>query len=210
MKTIFYIIATNSPRSRRTEPVFRPVAFLKRLHHIELGSGHRQDDHLRDAVAGVNGEFGGSAVPAGDEYLALIIRIDESGEVAEDDAVFVAEAGAGQQHRRVIGVGDVDGDAGGNQFGGARLQGHRPINAGGQVKPGGAVGAIAGEAKFRVNAGVENSKIYFHRPVFTDRRPVIACLRRSNSGTMCSMICTPRRYLSVLASSTSPMPLAFL
>ena len=68
--------------------------------------------------------------------MPLVVGVDEAGQVAEDDAVFVAEAGARQDERGVARVLDVDGDAGRQQFGGAGAHGQRRVDAGAQVEAG--------------------------------------------------------------------------
>src|SRR4030065_180229 len=116
-------------------------AFLEFLHNLELGLRHRHEHHLRDAVAGVDGERRLSAVPAGDEYLSLVIGVDQADQVAEHDAVLVAEAGARQQHGREPGITDVDGDAGGYELRAAPLGPERRVAAGDHIEAGGAPGA---------------------------------------------------------------------
>ena len=69
---------------------------------------YRYKYHLSDALTGL--DFIGllTAVPAGNEYLALVIRIDQSGQIAQDQSVFVAKTGTRQQHGRQRIVADVD------------------------------------------------------------------------------------------------------
>lgn len=55
-------------------------------------------------------------------------------QVAEHDAVLVAEPRARQDHRRQAGVGQVYGQAGRNQHGLARMQLDRGFDAGTQVE----------------------------------------------------------------------------
>ncbi len=73
-------------------------ALFEILHNFELGLRHRHEHHLCNAVAGFDGESGLSAIPAGHEYLPLVIGINQSNQIAEHDAVLVAETGARQQH----------------------------------------------------------------------------------------------------------------
>ena len=59
---------------------------------VESGLDDGDDDQLCDAVPDVDGETFIAATPAGDEQLALVIRIDQSDQVAQHDAVFVTQA----------------------------------------------------------------------------------------------------------------------
>src|SRR4030067_685690 len=115
-------------------------AFLEFLHNLELGLRHRHEHHLRDAVAWFDGERRLSAVPAGDEYLSLVIGVDQADQVAEHDAVLVAEAGARQQHGRKPGITDVDGNTGGEELRVARLERERRVEAGDQNEARGGLG----------------------------------------------------------------------
>ena len=47
-------------------------------------------------------------VPHGDFEFALIVRVDQSDQVAQDDAVFVSQTGARQQNGGVVGIGKVN------------------------------------------------------------------------------------------------------
>jgi hypothetical protein len=55
------------------------------------------------------------AVPAGDHQLALVIRVDQADEIAEHDAVLVAETGARKDHCGETRVFEVDRDARGER-----------------------------------------------------------------------------------------------
>jgi hypothetical protein len=62
-----------------------------------------------------------TAIPCGNENLALVIRIDQANQVAQHDAMLVAEARARQDHGRKAGIRQVDCDAGWHQDGFARM-----------------------------------------------------------------------------------------
>ena len=83
-----------------------------------------------------------AAIPAAHHQRPLVVGIDQADQVAEDDAVLVAEARARQQHRRVAGIADVDRQAGRHQLGSARLQDQRRVDAGAQVEAGAAGGGV--------------------------------------------------------------------
>src|SRR5262249_45967494 len=76
----------------RAEAARAARAFAERVDHVELDLNHGDDHELRDALEGIHGEGLASAIPAGDQHLSLVVGIDEADEVAEHDAVLVAEA----------------------------------------------------------------------------------------------------------------------
>ena len=84
-------------------------------------------------------------VPAADHQRALVIGIDESDQIAEDDPVLVAESGARKDHGSKSRVADVDGDARRNQFRAARRDRQRGADAGAQVEAGRAGCRIRGQ-----------------------------------------------------------------
>ena len=97
-----------------------------------LHDGH--EDHLRDALARRDRVGRATAIPARHEDLTLIVRIDEAGEIAEHDAVLVAESRARKDHRGEPGVADVNGDARGNEHRAAGHELDRRIDAGAQIQ----------------------------------------------------------------------------
>lgn len=84
------------------------LTLIEFLDDLEVHLHDRDQHHLRDALAGLYNEALSAAVPARQVHLALIVGIDEANEIAENDAVFVTETGAGQQHRSQAGVLDMD------------------------------------------------------------------------------------------------------
>ena len=84
-------------RSRRTTS----TTFSSHLHH---GDHHE----LRDALERVHHERLAAAIPARDEDLALVVRVDEAHEVAQHDAVLVAQAGARDEDRGEPRIAEVD------------------------------------------------------------------------------------------------------
>ena len=92
---------------------------------------------MRSPGSIVNGAV--AAVPARHHHLPLVVGVDQPDEVAEHDAVLVAEPGARQQHGREPGVVEVDRDAGRHELGLPGLEHERRVEAGAQVQPGRAV-----------------------------------------------------------------------
>lgn len=58
---------------------------------LKLGLYDRHKHHLRNTLAYLDSKGYVAAVPAGDEYLALIIRIDKPHQIAEYYAVFMTQ-----------------------------------------------------------------------------------------------------------------------
>ena len=104
----------------------------------ELGLHHRHDHQLGDALERLDRERRCAAVPAAHHQRALVVGVDQADQVAEDDAVLVAEPRARQQHRREAGIADVDRQAGRHQLGGAGREHQRRVDAGAQVEAGAA------------------------------------------------------------------------
>ncbi|MOA62614.1 hypothetical protein D3C78_1880930 [compost metagenome] len=71
--------------------------------------------------------------------------------------MLVAEAGAGQDHRRQFGVGQVDGHAGRYQHRLAGHDGHLGVDGGAQVQPGRAAGGVGRQVVLQ--AGVEDLNV---------------------------------------------------
>ena len=88
------------------------VSFDEIIDDFEVGLDHWHNDQLCDAVADIDSEAICAAVPAGDEQLALVIRVDQPDQVAEYDTMLMAKAGTGEDDGGHIRVFHVDRDAG--------------------------------------------------------------------------------------------------
>ena len=99
-----------------SEPPVSPIAVVELLDDLEahLLDGH--EHHLGDALSRLYLVAPGSPVPAGNEYLSLVVGVDQPGQVAEHEAVLVAEARTRQEHRGKTGIPDVDGEPGRDQL----------------------------------------------------------------------------------------------
>lgn len=86
--------------SGMTETAFSALAGIEIVNPFKAGADYRNEYHLRDSRPGRDYEWRLAAVPARDENLPLVIGINKPGEVAENDTVFVAEAGARQDDCR--------------------------------------------------------------------------------------------------------------
>ena len=69
-----------------------PCAQGELLHDIELRLHHRHDDQLRHAFHGHERERDLTAIPQRNKYLSLVIRIYQSHQIAQHDAVLVSQA----------------------------------------------------------------------------------------------------------------------
>ena len=117
---------------------------------------HRYQDKLCNTLANVDGESAIAAVPARHHQLALVIRVDQTDQVAEHDAVFVAQPRARQDQRRQAWIADVDRQAGRDQQGLARLQNGVLLQHGAQVQASGARRGVLRQGEFGADARIEN------------------------------------------------------
>ena len=99
------------------------------------------------------------AVPAGHHQLSLVVRVDQPDQIAEHDAVLVAESRARQDHRGEARVLHVDREAGGNQLGLPGLEHQRRVEAGAQVQPGRTAGGVGGQRKIAADARIEDAHL---------------------------------------------------
>jgi hypothetical protein len=141
------------------EPARAPLRRLEVVHDFETGVDHRNEDHLGDPFAGLHGERRIPAIPAGNEHLPLVVGVDQPDEVAEDDAVLVAESGARQQHGREGWVADVDRHAGGYQHGLAGRHVGRCFDAGPHIDPRRALGRVLGQREFGTQPRIEDLEL---------------------------------------------------
>ena len=111
---------------------------------------------MGDAFPRLDPKRAPAAIPARDQQLALVVRIDEPDQVAEDDAVPVAEAGAGQDDRRESRILQVDGHSGVDELAPTRGQQQRFIEASPQVDPRRAAGAAPGQRYFGSEPRIEH------------------------------------------------------
>ena len=124
---------------------------LRHRHHHKLGEAFHRVQHERTVAA----------VPGRNEDLSLIVGIDQTDQIAEHDAVFVAETGARQDDGGVTRIIEMNGDAGGYQFGLPGCERHRLVDAGAQVKSGRAGCRILGQ--LIAHARIENFDVeFFH------------------------------------------------
>jgi hypothetical protein len=126
------------------------------IYQLEANPHHWHQHKLGDALSNLDSERSGPAIPARDQELPLIVRVNETHQVSEDDAVPVAEPGAWEYERGKTGVANVHRQAGGDQLGraGGEVEGLR--QHGTQVETRGTFGDIAWQGEFAPEAGVED------------------------------------------------------
>ena len=96
--------------SAAPEAVRSPRAFGEFFDHFERRLDDRNDNELRETLHRLQRVVVLAAIPTAHEQRSLIVGIDEADEVAEHDAVLVAESRARKDDRRQRGVIDVDRD----------------------------------------------------------------------------------------------------
>jgi aspartokinase-like uncharacterized kinase len=68
----------------------------KLVDHVESDLHHRHHDQLRQAIQRIQREGIVTTVPGGNEYLALVIRIDQAHQVAQHNAMLVSQPERGR------------------------------------------------------------------------------------------------------------------
>jgi len=93
------------------EPTGSAFALAEFLNDIEGDLHDWHDYELRQPVQRAEGKRLSTTIPGGNEYLTLVIRIDQTDQIAEDDAVLMGQPRARQDDRRKPGIGKMDGNA---------------------------------------------------------------------------------------------------
>ena len=89
------------------EPARPPFARGEVIHDIEFDLHDRNYNQLSDSFHGIEYEDACSAIPRRDENLALIVRIDQADQIAQNDAVFVTQSRPRQHHCGQPGISKV-------------------------------------------------------------------------------------------------------
>ena len=136
------------------------IGCVKFLNQIELRLHDGYDDHLRDAFERLDGECGIATVPSRYHEFALIIRVNQTDEVAQHHAVFVSQAAARQDHGGIIGIGQVDRQTGGNEYGLTWFEGDFFADTGAKIQAGTACCGIMRQLVF--DQRIDNFDIDVH------------------------------------------------
>jgi hypothetical protein len=70
------------------------ITIDKIIDNFKSRAYHRDENHLRNPLAGFNGKYLVATVPARNVQLPLVIRVDQTDQVTEHNAVFVAQTRA--------------------------------------------------------------------------------------------------------------------
>ena len=89
-------LQTSSTASGVPEPARSAAAGLELVDQLEPRPHDRHEHHLGEPLADGDSERLSPPIPARNQHLSLIVRIDETHQIAQDDAMFVAEPGTGQ------------------------------------------------------------------------------------------------------------------
>ncbi len=81
-----------------TKTAIASIGRVKIGDDVEFNLQHRYHDHLRNALHRLNRELNVPAIPDRDKYLSLIVGVNQPDEIAQHDAVFMAQSGARQDH----------------------------------------------------------------------------------------------------------------
>lgn len=112
------------------------VALGKGLHQFEANLPHGHHHELGDTLRRLNTEGCLPAIPAGNQKFSLVIGIDQTDEVSQDDTVFMAKPGAGQYHRCQTRIVKMDRQPRVYQFAGPWRELQRFIQARAQIDAG--------------------------------------------------------------------------
>lgn len=137
------------------EATFATIALVKFFNHIEFDLLDRHKHHLRDTLAGLHRVWLLAAVPAGYEYLPLVIRIDEPGQVAEHKTVLMPQTRSWQQYCCQMVVANMNGDSRWYQNRLARTHIDVLVDACPHIQPGGTVSSIVWQVNFLANPWIQ-------------------------------------------------------
>jgi len=138
------------------ESAVTAIAVLKFLNYHESDLLDRHEYHLCDAFTRLDLVRLAAPVPTGNEDLALIVRIDQAGQVAQHQSVLMAETGTRQQDRCQAAVAYMNREAGGNQLSLSRADGQGVIDTSPHIESGRTVGRIVRQGYGIPDSGIQN------------------------------------------------------
>ena len=150
----------HSVPARMPKATFSPIRFNEFIHHIETRLHHRQYNQLRNSFPHFDAKRLPPPVPAGDKQLPLIIGIDQTDQIAQDDTVLMTKPRTGQNYRRQMGILDMDGHARGNKVSCTRRELKRGIQHGPQIHAGGPLGGVIRHWKLVAKSAVNDLQLY--------------------------------------------------
>ena len=138
----------------------RPSAASATLPVNRFGLLDRHDYQLREAFHRIQHERRFAAIPRRDHQLALVIGIDQTDQIAQHDAVLMAQTRTRQDQRRIARIADGNREARRHEGGFARLQRQRFVETCAQVEARAAGRRVGGE--LIAHARIENLQVEFH------------------------------------------------
>ena len=124
------------------EPTRTTLTFVEIFNDIELYLCDRYEHHLRNSLARLNLITFRTTIPARDEYLSLVVGIDQARQVAQYQSMFVSQARARQQYGRERRIVYVNRDPGWDENCFAGLHRDYVVNDSPHVECRGTVGRI--------------------------------------------------------------------
>ena len=140
------------------EAAFATMRCRKVIDDLEGGARDRDKNQLRNPFPRLDGKRVAATIPARNKDLPLIIGIDETHQVAENDAVLMAQTRSRQDHRRQLRITDMDCKPGWHKLRIAGPQQNRLVKAGTKVHARSAVCGIVGQGVVGAQARVEDLK----------------------------------------------------
>jgi hypothetical protein len=119
--------------------------FFEVIDDVECHSPNGYEYQLCNAIAGFDYYIAFATVPDGHHQLSLVVRIDQTDQVAQHDPLFMAEARPGQNHGSQFRIGNMDRDSGWDELRFPRLDADVLIGAGAKIHPGSAIGRVFGQ-----------------------------------------------------------------
>ncbi len=113
-------------------------------HKFESNPRDGDEHHLSNAVAGFDDDIMRTAIPGRYQHLSLVVGIDQTYQIAQNQALPMTQPGTRQDNRGKAGIRYVDCYARGDEMGLARFHTHMFINARPQVESGGPFGSVLG------------------------------------------------------------------
>lgn len=120
----------------------------------------RDEHQLGDSVASFDFESCQTSIPDRHEQLTLIVRVDETDQIAKDDAMFVTQPRARQDHGRKCWIGDMDCHARWYEFATTGFDNEVGVDQCAQIESGGAGRCIVRKREVAAESAIENLELY--------------------------------------------------
>ena len=148
------------------EAAGRAMAGLEFFAVLEAHRYDRHEHELRDAVPREDDEGVAPTVPARDQDLSLVVRIDESDKITQDDPVLVPQPRTRQHHGAEARIIDVERHPARDQVRRARLATQRGLKAGTQVHARRSAASISGQREVTPETWVQDLELDLSHGIF--------------------------------------------